>query len=105
MTSFTGNLLPMYWSMDEVCNEQLSVGLTFLDLKTINLQVAKEANNCQIYFSTTKSDSAKLLCTAMHVKVYATNSECCGWMITAKCVEEVMEHNLCKVVESDAEKA
>ena len=90
--TFTGNLSPTLRTMDQVRRERLRVGLTFPNREIILLRVAEEANLRQLYFSTVKSDAAKLVCRGRDdFFVYATNSLADGWRIT-KCnvrVEDV----------------
>ena len=71
--------------MDQVRRERLRVGLTFPNREIILLRVAEEANLCLLYFSTVKSDAAKLICKGKDgFLVSATNSVADGWRIT-KC--------------------
>ena len=90
---FTGNLSPTLRTMDQVRRERLRVGLTFPNQEIILLRVAEEANLRHLYFSTVKSDSAKLLCRGKHgFLVYANNSVADGWKIM-KCNVRVEENS------------
>ncbi len=89
---FTGNLLPMLRTMDQVHREQFFIGITFPNQEFILLRVAEEANLCQLYFLTVKSDSAKLLCRGKDgFLVYTNNSVADGWKIM-KCNVHVEEN-------------
>jgi hypothetical protein len=90
---FTGNLSPTLRTMDQVRRERLRIGLTFPNRETILLRVAEEANLRQLYFSTVKSDSAKVLCKGKEgFLVYANNSVADGWKIT-KCNVRVEDNS------------
>jgi hypothetical protein len=76
-----------------VRRERLHIGLTFPNQEIILLRVAEETYLHQLYFSTVKSDSAKLLCKGKEgFLVYANNSVADGWKIT-KCNVHVEDNS------------